>query len=117
ISESFAHHNKFLPEKNQFITLETNKGEQKFEVIGIYYDYSSDRGTVLMSSNTYINYWNDESINSIAVFVKKGINSELVVEELKEKLADYNLIIQSNEALRTSAMEVFDRTFSITSAL
>lgn len=118
VSESFAYHNNIKPESGNQITLETPKGVKKFNISAIYYDYSSDRGTVLMSEKNYQDIWGDYQINSIAVFIKSTENVDDVIKKIQDKFDEKgNLLIQSNKKLREGALDVFDRTFAITDAL
>lgn len=116
VSEPFAFR-RGIDEANNSITLETEQGAVTFEVFGVYYDYSTDQGTVYMSRATYDRYFDDPYITSLGVILEEDADSEAVIDGLQVALADYDLIVQDNESLRNSALEVFDRTFSITIAL
>lgn len=118
ISESFSYHNKIKDPQNYLVELETPKGIKTFKVAGVYYDYSSDRGTILIDSAIYTKLWNDHKINSIAVFKNQNQDSEMLAEKITKVLGNNSeLIIQSNQKLKESALDVFDRTFAITQAL
>lgn len=118
VSESFAYHNDIKAESGSEILLETPKGNKTFKVAAIYYDYSSDRGTILMDSRNYQAIWNDNQINSIAVFIDNSKNINDLISEIETKFnSSQSLTVQSNKTLRDSALDVFDRTFAITDAL
>lgn len=100
------------------ISLYTDNGLQEFPVVGIYYDYSSTQGTVLMSLDTYQKHWRDEAVTAAALKLAPTVNVNNAVQELSDSLADeQRLIIRANVTLRNEVMEVFDRTFAITGAL
>jgi putative ABC transport system permease protein len=100
------------------ISLYTGNGEQLFPVAGVYYDYASTTGTVLMSLETYRRYWQDASITAVALRLKPGQDSTLVARELRLDLAGVqNLLVRPNQDLRSEVLVVFDRTFAITGAL
>jgi putative ABC transport system permease protein len=86
-------------------------------VSGIYYDYSSDRGTVLVDRSTLLRYLPDQSVTNIAVYVQPGVDAVKVRRDLEMRLRDFPLVIAPNEVLRRAAVEVFDRTFTVTYAL
>ena len=88
-----------------------------FTVAGIYYDYSSDRGMVLVDRSTLLKYLPDQPVTNIAVYVQPGAQATNVRRELESRLRDYPLMIAPNEVLRRAAVEVFDRTFAVTYAL
>lgn len=118
VSESFAYHNALKPKTGNVIKLETPKGEKTFEVVAIYYDYASDRGTVLIDSENYIKLWNDRQITSIAAFLAKDFKAEDIIPKIEQVMGNnQNITVQSNVQLRDSALDVFDRTFAITQAL
>jgi putative ABC transport system permease protein len=86
-------------------------------VSGIYYDYSSDRGTVLVDRSTLLRYLPDQPVTNIAVYVQPGADAAKVRRDLEMRLRDFPLVIAPNEVLRRAAVEVFDRTFTVTYAL
>ena len=86
-------------------------------VAGIYYDYSSDRGTVLVDRSTLLKYLPDQPITNIAIYLQPGADATKVRRNLEYRLRDFPLMIAPNEVLRRAAVEVFDRTFAVTYAL
>ncbi len=86
-------------------------------VAGIYYDYSSDRGTVLADRSTLLKYLPDQPVTNIAIYVQPGTDATRVRRDLESRLRDFPLMIAPNEVLRRAAVEVFDRTFAVTYAL
>jgi putative ABC transport system permease protein len=118
VSESFAYHNKIAHVAGNIIELPTPSGNKSFEIAAIYYDYSSDRGTVYIDAGIYRKFWNDSDISSIALFIDPGQDINKMVTKLENSFGrEFSLIIQSNRGLRDSALVVFDRTFAITAAL
>jgi len=116
VSEPFAFR-RGITEENNIITLQTDTGEQTFDIFGVYYDYSTDQGTVYMSRATYDQYFDDPFLTSVGIILDDTADPDLVIDALQAELADYDLIVQDNESLRNGALEVFDRTFAITIAL
>ncbi len=86
-------------------------------VSGIYYDYSSDRGTVLTDRSTLLKYLPNQPITNMAIYIQPGQDASRVRRELETRLRDYPLMIAPNAVLRRAAVEVFDRTFAVTYAL
>jgi putative ABC transport system permease protein len=107
-----------LPYPPPPITIETPAGPHLFPVLAIFYDYTSDQGTIFVDNDLYRDLWGDESIASIGLFVQPGVSSEDTVTALQEHFQGRSdIFIQSNSSLRQGSLEVFDRTFAITSAL
>ncbi|NEQ68202.1 MAG: ABC transporter permease [Symploca sp. SIO2D2] len=107
-----------LAEPPEAITLETTLGTHRFPVLAVFYDYSSDQGTILIDDDLFIKFWQDDSIASLGLFVEPGQSVEAIVSDLKTHFQGrQDLLIQSNQSLRSGSLEIFDRTFAITSAL
>jgi len=117
VSEPFAFRRGLSQTDNQ-ITLVTDRGEQTFTVVGVYYDYATDQGTVIMADSVYRRFYDDPYISTIAAFVAEDADPAAVIDALRSgPLANTELLAQSNRALRTGVFEVFERAFSITIAL
>ncbi|MFP4321387.1 MAG: FtsX-like permease family protein [Anaerolineales bacterium] len=117
VTEPFAYRRDITPDNNT-ITLMTDQGPQTFEVIGVFYDYTSDRGSLFMHLDTYRAYYDDPFITSLAVFAEPDADIDALMERLRDDVvAGLELDVQSNRQIREGALEIFDRTFSITVAL
>ncbi|NJM05436.1 FtsX-like permease family protein [Candidatus Gracilibacteria bacterium] len=100
------------------LPLRTERGMHDFPIVGVYYDYTSDRGVIRMSYTAYREFWDDAAISSLALYVQPGVDVEGFVAELRERFgAREELVIGSNVALRTGTLAIFDRTFAITAVL
>jgi putative ABC transport system permease protein len=117
VSEPFANRLN-LPARGGAITLYANEGPRTFDVVGIYYDYATSEGTVIMSIDDYRRLWNDDSFTALDVRLEPGADADQVARDLEDALAPVQRVfIRSNQALRDDVLEVFDRTFAITGAL
>mgnify|MGYP001809543122 CR=1 FL=1 len=104
-----------IPEQ---VRLETPDGERSFPVVAVFYDYSSDRGSVLMDRSQVAELWHDDNVASLGLFLAPGVEPEAVAAELREGFRSrQSLLVQTNGALRQGSLEIFDRTFAITGAL
>lgn len=107
-----------LPEIPETITLETPQGDRAFPVLAVFYDYSSDRGTVILDDDVYTPIWQDDRIASLGLFVAPNADVEAIVQAIREQFQGrQDLSVQSNRSLRQGSLEIFDRTFAITNAL
>ena len=117
VSEPFAFRRGITPERNT-LTLLTDRGPHTFEVLGVYYDYTTDQGAVFMSDRVYRQFYDDPYISSIALFLDGGVNPADVIAALqRETLVGTDLQAQDNRTLRAGVFEVFERAFAITIAL
>ncbi len=116
VSESYAYNTG--QKVNDFMTIPTDFGDKKFKIIGIYRDYSSDIGLVMLSTDIFHKYFNDRMLSGFGVFAKPGTDIEKLIQKIN-LLAKPNqkLVIRSNKMLLESSIEVFDRTFLITNVL
>jgi putative ABC transport system permease protein len=115
VSEPFAHRHGIGA--GDVLLLRTSKGEREFSVAGVYYDYASDLGLVLMSRETYLRHWRDRPLTGFSVELEPGADLEETIRRLRSVVGGEGLSIQSNQALKKISMEIFDRTFRITSVL
>lgn len=107
-----------LPRQDGAITLYTGEGPKAFPVAGIYYDYASTQGTVIMSLEAYREAWRDESVTALVLKLRPGADPDEVARELEAAFAPVQrLLARPNQGLRREALAIFDRTFAITSAL
>lgn len=117
VTEPFAFRRGITPENNQ-LKLLTAKGEQTFTIVGVYYDYSTDQGSVMMLDPIYRRYFDDAYITSLAAFVEPGADIREVIDHLqRETLVGYDLRVQSYRDLRAGVFTVFEQAFAITVAL
>lgn len=117
VSEPFAIHSGIG--RGDRIELNTPAGQVSFEVKGIYYDYSNDRGTVVMDRDVYRRLFQDDTASTLAIYLTPGANGEVVQRQLDQIFGDrgYQFLITPNAALQQAVLRVFDRTFTITYAL
>lgn len=107
-----------ITEPPQTITLLTPEGNQAFPVLAVFYDYSSDRGTIILDNDLYERYWHDAEVASLGLFVRPDADVEAIVDAIRDRFQDQQtLSVQSNVSLRQGSLEIFDRTFAITDAL
>ena len=100
------------------ITLETPEGDRTFPVLAVFYDYSSDQGTIILDNDIYESLWHDDRIASLGLFVSPSASVEDTVNAIREQFkGQQSLSVQSNRSLREGSLEIFDRTFAITDAL
>lgn len=117
VSESFALRRNITLQNNT-ITLLTDRGEHTFTIAGVYYDYTTDQGAVMMHASIYRQYFDDPFVSAIALDLSPGADLQQVMQTLEtEILAGTGLQAQSNRTLRENVLTIFDRTFSITVAL
>ena len=100
------------------IELVTASGPRRFRIAGVYRDYGSDRGAVLMHRAIYRDAWGDDGITSLGLYVPPDVKPATVIEKLRAATsARQALLMRSNSDLRALSMQIFERTFAITRVL
>jgi putative ABC transport system permease protein len=116
VSEPFAY--KRRVGVGDRLALPTRAGPHPFTIAGIYRDYGSDAGAVLMHRRTYDRHFDDPYISSVALYAAPGVPVATLVERTRAAARpDEQLLVRSNRALRQVTLEVFDRTFEVTAVL
>ena len=99
------------------INLATPTGRRDFKIAGVYIDYTTEGGVILVDWQTFRKFWQDDAINGIGVYIDKGsgVTAAELQRELRPKIAPYgDYLIKSNEELRAQVFRIFDQTFSVT---
>jgi putative ABC transport system permease protein len=100
------------------LRLVTPSGEVAFPVMGVFYDYATDGGKVVMDTALYRRLWQDETTTVLAVYLEKGAQTAEVRRRLAETVGrEGHVVVISNGALKTEIVAIFDRTFRVTYAL
>ncbi len=99
------------------ITLSLGETQASFRVADVYYDYSSERGSILMDRQTMLRYLPDPAPSNLAIYVSPNAQLEAVRAAIDKAAAGHRVLLFSNRDLRAEAIRIFDRTFAITYAL
>jgi putative ABC transport system permease protein len=99
------------------INLATPTGRRDFKISGVYIDYTTEGGVILVDWQTYRKYWQDDSINGLFIYIdkKSGLTAAQLQADLRPKLAPFgDYLIKSNQELHDQVFRIFDQTFSVT---
>jgi len=100
------------------VTLPTDRGPRSFPVAGVFFDYGSDQGAVMMSRRTWEDVFDDRGVNALGLFVEEGRDAEAMVDTLRARVpAGHDVVVRSQRAIRELSLQIFDRTFLITAVL
>src|SRR6267142_728816 len=115
VSEPFA--NKHNVKRGDFITLALGGRQGSFRIADVYYDYSSERGNILIDRQTLLRYLPDPAPSNLAIYVSPEASLDAVRHEIEQAASGQRVLLFSNRDLRKEAIRIFDRTFAITYAL
>ncbi len=86
-------------------------------ILGVYYDYSTDRGVLAMHREVYLSKFNDETVTTAAIFAKSGTDLNELESSVGTAVVSSDANIWRAQGLHQASMEIFDQTFSITTVL
>lgn len=116
VSEPFSY--RFDISVGDTLQLQTDQGGKTFTVRGVFYDYGSDLGMVMMGRSTFQKYYEDQRVAGLALYAMPGQEVEALVRRIQERVVDeQEVIVRSNKALREASLDIFDRTFTVTVVL
>ncbi|WNM61778.1 FtsX-like permease family protein [Candidatus Nitrospira neomarina] len=100
------------------IDMKMPSGSHAFPVKGIFYDYATDGGKVVMDDKLFRRHWGEADATIFAVYLKAGQALPVVRRAIEQVLKnDIPIVTISNGELKTEILEIFDRTFRVTYVL
>jgi len=115
VSEPFA--NRHGVRAGDHLSLPLGARNVTVTVAGIYFDYSSSQGFVLLDQSTLLRYLPTQPPTNAAVYLEPGADAVEAQHTIQQRAAGLGILVVPNQALRRNAIIVFDRTFAITWAL
>ncbi|MGE0158551.1 MAG: ABC transporter permease [Gemmatimonadales bacterium] len=116
VSQPFAFRRELA--RGDILPLPAPAGPAGTPVLGVYRDYGSDQGAVIVPRSLYDRLFDDPGVTSLALFLRPNASSEDVVTDLLALVPEGTTItVRTNDVLRASSLDVFDRTFQITAVL
>ncbi|OGW40946.1 MAG: hypothetical protein A2Y97_03145 [Nitrospirae bacterium RBG_13_39_12] len=92
---------KYGFKKGDLIELGTPSGREAFRINDIFSSYSTTSGFVYLDRKWLKEYWGLDDATQISVYVKDGVDVDLFIDKLKERLLpEYSLEIMNNQELR-----------------
>lgn len=102
------------------LPLLTPAGLRRFPVAGIFYDYATDGGKVVMDRSLYRRWWGDDTATVFGVYLTSPQTAAAVRDALLTRLADDGkgeVTVIRNADLKAEILAIFDRTFKLTYVL
>ncbi|MBS2004799.1 MAG: FtsX-like permease family protein, partial [Cyanobacteria bacterium SZAS LIN-5] len=100
------------------LTLQTPSGDHTVKVEGVYYNYASDLGYIVIPRAVFKELYHEDRVSNCAIYLAPGADPYAVRAEIQKRLAKVGLFsIRTTSELRKEAIKIFDRTFAITYAL
>ena len=116
VNESFSL--RYKKQVGDKIELPTASGSREFEVVAVYYDYSSSRGWAVMDQATYARHFPYARPTTMSIYLEPGADAVEVTDRLTRAVGGrYQMLFTTNSVIRREVMRIFDSTFAITYAL
>ncbi len=116
ISEVLA--NRFKLQEDDVIQIPTPKGDVAFKIGGVFYDYGTDGGKIVIDRSHFKAYWNDFKIDVGAIYLKTGTDVGRVRDDFVVSWGNKaGLTFTTQTTFKKEIMDIFDQTFLITYAL
>jgi putative ABC transport system permease protein len=104
------------------VSITTPAGPATLSVEGIFYDYATDGGKMVMDRTWYQRQWHDDLVTVFPIYLAAGADAERVRQSIVAQVAGLDgvtvppLVIKNHE-LRKEILDIFDRTFVLTYVL
>ena len=104
------------------VSITTPAGPVAVAVEGIFYDYATDGGKMVMDRTWYQRHWQDDRATVFPIYLAAGADAEQVRQSIVTQVAGLDgvavppLVIRNKE-LRKEILAIFDRTFVLTYVL
>jgi putative ABC transport system permease protein len=115
VSETFSE--RYRLGEGDTVTLHPPGQTVHLRIAGVYYDYTTEGGLVVMDRGQFQELWNDPWLNSIVIYLSPGADLATVRQAVMRASGRNDLVLFSNRDLRHRILEIFDQTFAITYAL
>jgi putative ABC transport system permease protein len=104
------------------VSITTPAGPVAVSVEGVFYDYATDGGKMVIDRTRYQREWHDDRVSVFPVYLDAGADAEQVRQSIvthvtgKDGTTVPPLVIRNHE-LRKEILEIFDRSFVLTYVL
>ena len=116
ISETLAFRRGFSV--GQRLELPAAAGPVALPIVGVFRDFSTDGGVVLMGLSLYRELWVDEGLSGLGVYLRPGGDGASVRSAVERLLPPgTDIRVRPNAEIKRASLSIFDRTFRITEVL
>jgi len=116
VSESFQR--KFGKSAGDIVELPTPSGFVQFRILGVYIDYSSDIGSVLIDRALYKKYWRDELVDAFDLWLEPAADISAVIESIKVAYGEpYRLFVSTHRELKDAVVRIMEQSFVVNYAV
>lgn len=115
ISEPFSE--KHRVKVGDPITIPLGTGKPTFRIAGIFLDYSSENGYIILDHSIIKRYLPADEPSNLAIYTKPDVDRAALRTQIERSYAPRRIVVFENNSLRNEAIRIFDQTFAVTYAL
>jgi putative ABC transport system permease protein len=118
VSEVFAFQMDLIPGQDHRATLNTARGPQSFPIAGVFQDFFTGGGRIILHRDTAARYWDMKGATDLGLTVVDGEKPDEMIARIQDRFAGrYPILVEPLYSLRNQIVTIFERTFLITIAL
>jgi putative ABC transport system permease protein len=104
------------------LVIPTPVGEKSLVVLGVFFDYATDGGKIVIDRSLYQQWWHDDAVTVFPVYVEAGADlrqtrAAILDALVRDSPGGQLPAVLSNGELRREILRIFDRTFTLTYVL
>lgn len=115
ISEPFSE--KHRVKVGDPITIPLGTSKPTFRIAGIFLDYSSENGYIILDHSIIKRYLPADEPANLAIYTKPDVDRAALRTQIEQSYAPRRIVVFENNSLRNEAIRIFDQTFAVTYAL
>jgi putative ABC transport system permease protein len=99
----------------EMLEIPTPRGMLRTPIVGIVRDFSDQQGSLIMSRDTFVREWNDDSVNIFRIYLAPGAREGDVRQRILAQLGSrQRLFVLTNADLRNYVTKLTDQWFGLT---
>lgn len=111
VSEPFS--SRYGKKIGDNITITGNKQTRTLRVMGVFYDYVTERGAIYIDRELGRELFSKDTVNGISVYGLTGQERMSLEKDINSSFPAANLELENQEQIRENTLSLFDRTFRI----
>jgi putative ABC transport system permease protein len=116
ITEGMA--DRFSLKVGDLLSLPSPSGPVSLPITGVFYDYSTEGGKVVIDRGLFKARWKDDRVSVAVIYFKKGADVEEARKQMVAALgATDGIAFITHAVFKAEVLRIFDQTFAITYAL
>jgi putative ABC transport system permease protein len=99
----------------EMLEIPTPRGMLRTPIVGIVRDFSDQQGSLIMSRDTFVREWNDNSVNIFRIYLAPGARESDVRQRILDRFGSrQRLFVLTNADLRNYVTKLTDQWFGLT---